>query len=84
MEARFWLQHAAAHAEAGDIAACVGKCSSAIVAVAQARLLERSEWALNEKGIVVRAGLADVEALVLSRTDVSGLVDEVGRALDLF
>ena len=28
--------------DAGDIAACVGKCSSAIVAVAQARLLERS------------------------------------------
>jgi hypothetical protein len=83
-EARFWLQHAAAHADAGDIAACIGKCSSAIVAVAQARLLQRSEWALNEKGIVVRAGLADVEALLLRRTDVRGLVDEVGRALDLF
>lgn len=83
-EARFWLQHAAGHAEAGDIAACIGKCSSAIVAVSQARLLERSEWALNEKGIVIRAGLADVEALLLRRTDVTGLVDEVGRALDLF
>jgi hypothetical protein len=82
-EARFWLQNAAAHANAGDIAACVGKCSSAIVAVAQARLLERSEWALNEKGIVVRAGLADVEALLLRRTDLRGLVAEVGRALDL-
>ncbi len=82
-EARFWLQQAAAHADAGDIAACVGKCSAAIVAVAQARLLERSEWALNEKGIVVRAGLADVEALLLRRTDVMGLVEEVRGALEL-
>jgi hypothetical protein len=55
----------------------------AIVAVAQARLLERSEWALNEKGIVTRAGLADVEALLLRQTDVAGLVDEVARALEL-
>jgi hypothetical protein len=55
-EARFWLQHAGAHADAGDIAACVGKCSSAIVAVAQARLLERSEWALNEKGSLLAPG----------------------------
>ena len=45
---------------------------------------ERFEWALNEKGIVTRAGLADVEALLLRRTDMRGLVDEVGGALDLF
>jgi hypothetical protein len=71
------------HAETGDIAACIGKCSSAIIAVAQARLLERSEWALNEKGVVTRVGLTNVEALLLRRTDVTGLVDRVGRALDL-
>jgi hypothetical protein len=82
-EARFSLQHAASHADAGDIAACIGKCSSAVVAVAQARLLGRREWALNEKGIVARAGLADVEALLLRRTDVTRLVNEVRHALDL-
>ena len=82
-EARFWLRHAASHAAAGDVAACIGKCSAAVVAVAQARLLERREWALNEKGIVARAGLADVEALLLRRTDMPGLVDEIRTALEV-
>jgi hypothetical protein len=82
-EARFWLRHASSHAAAGDVAACIGKCSAAVVAVAQARLLERREWALNEKGIVARAGLADVEALLLRRTDMPGLVDEIRTALEV-
>src|SRR5439155_7398798 len=54
---------ATAHAERGDRAACVGKCAFAVVACAQARLLRREEWALNEKGIVGRAGLGEVESL---------------------
>jgi hypothetical protein len=38
----------------------------------------------EREGIVTRAGLAEVEALLLRRTDVTGLVDQIGRALDLF
>src|SRR5207253_1961705 len=58
-EAGFALRHAAAHAERQDRAACLGKCAFAVVAVAQARLLERGVWALNEKAVVSWAGLED-------------------------
>jgi predicted nucleotidyltransferase len=44
-------------AERGDVATCAGLLAKAAIAEAQARLAERGEWALNEKGIVGRAGL---------------------------
>jgi hypothetical protein len=46
-------------ARTGDVAGCAGLLAKAAIAVAQARLAARGEWALNEKGIVRRAGLAE-------------------------
>jgi hypothetical protein len=56
--AEFSLGAAAAIAEGGDVAACVGLLAKAAIEAAQAALAERGEWALNEQGIVRRAGLS--------------------------
>jgi hypothetical protein len=82
-EAGFALRHAGSHAERGDRAACLGKCAFAVLAEAQARLLERGEWAVNEKGVVARAGLGDAERLLAAPDDLSGTVRNVTRALGL-
>jgi hypothetical protein len=63
-EADFALQHGDAHARRGDVAACVGKLSFAILAEAHARLCERRQWITNEKHLAERGGLADVEKLL--------------------
>ena len=81
-EARYSLECAATHAAQRDVASCVGHCACAIVAVAQARMLERGEWALNEKGIVRRAGLADVEELMRDSRDALSLVEDVRDGLE--
>ena len=82
-EAGFALRHAAGHAAGRDTAACLGKCAFAVVAEAQARLLERGEWALNEKGIVGRAGLGEAEVLLASARPLPDLVEAVRQALAL-
>ncbi len=82
-EAGFALQHATAHASAGDRAACIGKCAVAILAEAQARMLERRERALNEKGLVERADLSDVEALLAGDRGLADVVRDVCGALGL-
>ena len=41
----------------GDAIYCAGLLAKAAISEAHARLAERGEWALNEKGIVERAGL---------------------------
>src|SRR3954451_12675981 len=64
-EAGFALDAADVHADRGEVAACVGKLAFAIIAEAQARLASLGEWALNEKGIVDRAGLVPAEELIL-------------------
>jgi len=46
-----------AHAR-GDATYCAGLLARAVISEAHARLAERGEWALNEKGIVERAGLS--------------------------
>jgi hypothetical protein len=51
-------------AERHDVVACAGLLAKAAIEAAQAAL-ERGEWALNEQGIVRRAGLgARVEAII--------------------
>ena len=81
-ESRFALDRAASHAAREDVAACVGQCACAIVAVAQARMLRRGEWALNEKGIVRRAGMGDIEDALRDRGELPGLVHDVRRRLE--
>ena len=57
------LTFAAGHARLGDAVCCGGMLSGAVLCEAHARLAARREWALNEKGLVRRAGLDAVQAL---------------------
>jgi hypothetical protein len=54
------LVHAEHHASRDDVTACLANVSQAALAAAQARIAERGEWALNEKGLLHRAGLESV------------------------
>jgi predicted nucleotidyltransferase len=82
-EAGFALQPADAHARRGDVAACLGKLSFAILAEAHARLCERREWVTSEKHLAERAELADTEKLldVGRYADLSDMVVRVRAAL---
>lgn len=74
--AQFSLDVAASAARIGDMTACAGLLAKAAIAAAQAMLAERGEWALNEKGIVARAGL-DEAAAVLGDLDADVLPQAV-------
>jgi hypothetical protein len=57
-------------AERHDVVVCAGLVAKAAIEAAQAALAERGEWALNEQGIVRRAGLgAREEAIVAAPGD---------------
>lgn len=58
------LRTAKIHADRGDAVATVGNLSVATISEAHARLAERKQWVLNEKGIVQRAGLGAVQPLL--------------------
>jgi hypothetical protein len=60
-DADFSLAVAERAAERGDVAVCAGLFARAAIAEAQARLAAAGKWALNEKGILRRAGLGAVE-----------------------
>ncbi|CAN5606367.1 nucleotidyltransferase domain-containing protein [soil metagenome] len=47
-----------------DTVSCAGLLAKAAIATAQGRLAARGEWALNEKGIVSRAGLDEAAAIL--------------------
>jgi predicted nucleotidyltransferase len=51
------LRTATAHAWRGDVTATAANLGEAVIEEAQARLAEQRQWALNEKGLVGRAGL---------------------------
>ena len=53
------LHTAEVHAQRGDTVATVANLARATLTEAQARLAERRQWALNEKGLAERAGLSD-------------------------
>ena len=73
------LMFARIHAGAADAVCCTGMLSGAILCEAHARLAERREWALNEKRLVERAGLGELQSL-LAAPGVEA-VDEVAAAL---
>ena len=82
-EADFALQHASLHARRNDVAACVGMCTVAVLAAAHATMLERAEWALNEKGLAARAGLEGAAELLRSPgRDLSALVKDLEVRLE--
>jgi hypothetical protein len=58
------LHFASVHAARGDVTAAVANLGQAVLAAAQARLAESGHWALNEKGIVRRAGLESAHTAI--------------------
>jgi predicted nucleotidyltransferase len=58
------LMYATRYAAAGDVVCCTGMLIDAALSAAHARLAQRREWALNEKRLLHRAGLDDVQALL--------------------
>jgi predicted nucleotidyltransferase len=58
------LMFAQNHARTADAVCCVGMLAQAALCSAHARLAERHEWMLNEKALVHRAGLDEVQALL--------------------
>jgi Nucleotidyltransferase domain len=65
--ARVSLMFAQGYAEAGDAICCAGMLTDAILCLAHARLAQRHEWALNEKRLVRRAGLDELQGLLPER-----------------
>ncbi len=80
--ARFSVAVAESAGRAGDTTLCAGLLAKAAIAASQALLAERGEWALNEKGIVERAGLGPAAALLERLGDI-GLSDAVVRMRDV-
>jgi hypothetical protein len=78
------LHTAAVHARRDDAVACLANLGQAVLAAAQGRLASAGTWVLNEKGIVDRAGLADVETVFAGPTGtLETVVAAVGDALAL-
>jgi predicted nucleotidyltransferase len=76
--AEFSLTVAEAAAGRADTVGCSGLLARAAIAAAQARLAERGEWALNEKGIVRRAGIGHADAILAA---IGSSPYELGRAV---
>jgi hypothetical protein len=76
---------AQAHAEAGDVVPCAGMLAQATLCMAHGRLAERLEWVLNEKRLVRRAGLDDLQATLArpgaTPTELAASVVAVSTAL---
>ncbi|WP_324783634.1 nucleotidyltransferase domain-containing protein [Streptomyces sp. H51] len=67
--ARAGLDHAkAAHVPRGAVTQVAGAVALAAVQTAHAVLAARGEWVTNEKGLLERAGLGEVDALVTHLT----------------
>jgi predicted nucleotidyltransferase len=79
------LMFAGAHAGAGDVVCTTGMLAGAVLSMAHATHAERHEWALNEKRLVVRAGLDAVHGLLArpgaTSTELTATVDAVRAAL---
>jgi lincosamide nucleotidyltransferase A/C/D/E len=58
------VRTAGSHASRGCVVETVANLGQAAICEAHARLAEHRRWALNEKGIVDRAGLGDVHAVL--------------------
>jgi predicted nucleotidyltransferase len=81
------LMFAETHAGAGDSTCCAGMLADAVLSAAHARLAERREWVLNEKRLVERAGLADLQPLLAApgatSAELTATVATVAGALDV-
>ena len=78
--AAFSLALAETYAKRGYVTECSGSIARAAVCAAHGRLAERGEWALNEKGIVARAGFGDVDGVLAAvGADPDSLAASVGK-----
>jgi predicted nucleotidyltransferase len=76
------LHHARVHLARGDVTAAMANLGQSVLSAAQARLAAAGEWALNEKGIVDRAGLGDAHAAI-SGADLGDAIENVSRLLEV-
>lgn len=74
------LHYARVQLRRGDVVASRANLAQAVLSVAQARLAAAGEWALNEKGIVERAGLGDA-ARAFTDPDPAAAIDHVAELL---
>ena len=78
------LHFADVHAGRHDSVACLANLCQAVLATAQGRLAAGGEWVLNEKRLVERAGLANVQdRLGQPDRDLGTLVSDVRARLSL-
>jgi hypothetical protein len=78
------LHFADVHARRSDRVACLANLCQAVLATAHGRLAAVGEWTLNEKRLVTRAGLGQVQdRLALPAPDPGALVTDVRAALGL-
>jgi len=75
------LLFAEVHAVADDRVCCTGMLTQAVLCVAHARMAERRAWVRNEKGLVGRARLDAVQALLPGDPDLPATVAAVAAAL---
>ena len=73
------LRTATAHAQRGDVTATAANLGEALIEEAHARLAERRQWALNEKGLVGRAGLEDADDVL---ANLGSAPDQLTAAVD--
>lgn len=66
------LRTAREHGARGDVAGTAANLGQAALTEANARLAERHEWALNEKGLIEAAGLQPVHSLLAALGSSSG------------
>lgn len=76
------LANAQVHAKRDDRVAALANLTQAVLATAHGRLAAAGEWALNEKGLVARAGLADLQR-VMSDDDVDTILRQMQDMLGL-
>jgi hypothetical protein len=69
------------HARRGDRVACLANLTQTVLATAQSHLAAAGEWALNEKRIVDRAGLAEVQTLFARTSADEGDLEELARGV---
>jgi hypothetical protein len=68
----FSLEYARMHARLGNGAGALGQAAKAAMEEAHARLCARGQWSLNEKRLLVEAGLEAVGEAFASRTTLAG------------
>jgi len=79
-EADFALMYAGTYATRAARAECLAMLTRAALAAAHSRLAARGEWALNEKRLLVRAGLGELGEMFAGAVDLVELCARV-RAL---